>query len=113
MRSPIYNKKLYPFWDKVGEDGKKNQQMIVKLKSWKVRTNIYKKRKGQQSVKVYLDLTMRRLYLKKLAIEKTNNCEHVAFVIANINCRLTNGLVKYFSSEEELDNILSSLEEEV
>ena len=44
--------------------------MIVKLKSRKVRTNIYKKRKGQQSVKVYLELTMGRLNLKKLAIEK-------------------------------------------
>ena len=102
---------------RTGEDGKKNQQMIVKLKSWKVRNNIYKKRKGQQPVKVYLDLTVRRLNSKKLAIEKTNNCEHVAFVFTNINCRLTlrltNGLVKYFSSEEELDNILSSLEEEV
>ena len=74
-----------------GEDGKKNQQMIVKLKSWKVRTNIYKKRKGQKSVKVYLELTMGRLNLKKLTIEKTHNCEHVAFVFANINCRLTVG----------------------
>ena len=26
---------------RTGEDGKKNQQMIVKLKSWKVQTNIY------------------------------------------------------------------------
>ena len=76
---------------RTGEDGKKNQQMIVKLKSRNVRTDIYKKRKGQQSVKVYLDLTMRRLNLKKLAVEKTNNCEHVAFVFANIYCRLTVG----------------------
>ena len=48
---------------KIGNDGKKRQQMIVKLKSWKVRTNIYCKRKYQQSVRVYLDLTTRRLNL--------------------------------------------------
>ena len=44
-----------------------------------------KPRTGEDG-KVYIDLTTRRLNLKKLATVKTNNCELVAFVFANINC---------------------------
>ena len=98
---------------KINSNGTKTHQMIVKFKSWNVRSNVYRQRKTLNSAKVYLDLTKRRLDLKKLAIEKCNDEEQVAFAYANFNCklalRLTNGTVRYFNSEEELNNILSAL----
>jgi hypothetical protein len=60
-----------------------------------------------------VDLTQRRVQLKKKAIEKTKDNHKVDFVFADINnniCLLRkDGKKKFFSSEEELDTILENL----
>ena len=87
--------------------------MIIKFKSWDVRTNVYKGRKSLKENKIFLDLTKRRLDLKNLAIEKVKGNQQVDFVCNDINCnlcmKLTNDEFRYFNSEYELENILSSL----
>ena len=91
----------------------RHQQMIVKFKSWDVRTSVFKGRKSLKDHKLFLDLTRRRYALKNLAIEKAKMYEQVEFVCNDINCslciKLKNDDFKYFNIEEELDLILSSL----
>ena len=103
--------------DRVNVDGgqvnKSPRQMIVKFKSWDVRTSVFKGRKSLKEHKIFLDLTKRRFALKNLAIEKAKRYEQVQFVCNDINCslciKLNNDEFKYFNSEDELDKILSSL----
>ena len=87
--------------------------MIVKFKYWNTREMVYKGRKQLEYNNLFLDLTKRRLDLKKLAIDKVKKIEKVQFVFADINCLLclktSDEKFMYFSSEEELDTILASL----
>ena len=88
------------------------RQMIVKLKSWDIRAQIYKGRKALKDRKIFTDLTRRRFALLKLANGKANGSEVVDFAFSDINCslcaKLKNGEFKYFNSETEFDSILSS-----
>ena len=86
--------------------------MIVRLTSWRARTNIYVNRKKENGTKVkfYVDLTKRRFQLKKTAYERAANNPNVDFVFADVNCnlgiRFKNGEFRFFNSVEELDTIL-------
>ena len=89
--------------------------IIVKFKSFSSRTSVYKKRpkwsqENRSNVRFAVDLTKRRFALKNKAIELVKGIDAVDFVFADINCslclRLTNGEFKYFSTEEDLLNIL-------
>ena len=90
--------------------------MIVRFTSWKSRTHVYQKRKkgnDNTGARFYVDLTKRRVELKKKAIEKIAGNEKVAFAYADINNNicllLEDGKKKVFNSEEELDTILGDL----
>ena len=87
--------------------------MIVKFKDWESRASVYKNRKLLTGNKIFVDLTKRRLSLKKEAMEKVKNLDDaVDFVFSDINCslgvRLNNGDFRFFNSEDELVSILSS-----
>ena len=88
--------------------------MIVRFTSWKARTHVYTKRnKERREVRFYVDLTKRRVDLKKKAIEKTQNNNKVSFVYADVNnnicLMLSDDRKKIFNSEDELDRILASI----
>lgn len=89
------------------------RQMIVKFKSWDTRTAVYKGRKSLKMNKINLDLTKRRLELKKLAMYKAEGHNLVEYALSDVNCsiciKLKSGEFRYFNSEEELDSILYSL----
>ena len=90
----------------------KPRQMLVKFKSWEVRTDVYKKRKDLRSNQIFSDLTKRRLGLKHMAIDRANDMDNVEFVFSDMNCslglKLVSGDFKYFNSEDELTAILSN-----
>ena len=94
-------------------NGKVTKPMIVRLVSWKARTDIYRARKRDSSTRFYMDLTKRRFSLKKFAYEKIKDNGLVDFVFADVNnnigFRLKNGQFKFFNSEEELEKILGEL----
>ena len=95
-----------------GTENTRPRQMIVKFKSWDIRTQLYKGRKSlPNNQKVSLDLTKRRFALKMLAIEKVKNTEKAEYAFSDINCslclKLSSGEYRYFNTEEELDTILS------
>ena len=88
--------------------------MIVRFTSWRSRTHVYIKRnKERREVRFYVDLTKRRVDLKKKAIEKTQNNHKVSFVYADVNnnvcLMLSDDRKKIFNSEDELDRILASI----
>ena len=60
-----------------------------------------------------MDLTKRRLTLKKLADEKVKDNNKVKFAFADVNnnigLRLADNKMKFFNSEVELDKILDDL----
>ena len=94
--------------DKDGKD--LPQLMIVRLSTWNDRTIIYRNRDKKGNVRFFLDLTKRRYELKKKAINRVKDNPEVDFVFTDVNCnlciRLKNGNLKFFNSEEELDNVL-------
>ena len=95
--------------------------IIIKFKSWRYRQNVYrnrprrfengKKKPGENSFSVSLDLTNRRYNLLKFAQGIVKEMDIVSFVCANVNCslaiRFKNGAVKYFNSEYELRSLLN------
>lgn len=88
--------------------------MIVRFTSWKARTHVYTKRnKERREVRFYVDLTKRRVDLKKKAIEKTRDNERVSFVYADVNnnicLMLSDNKKKIFNSEDELDRLLANI----
>ena len=96
----------------IGGD-QKPRQMIVKFKSWDIRTQVYKGRKALNDRKIFIDLTKRRFSLLKKANEKVKDIPNIDFVFSDINCslcaKLNNGDFRYFNSESELDSIISSI----
>ena len=70
-----------------------------------------KKKPGENSFSVSLDLTNRRYNLLKFAQGIVKEMNIVSFVCANVNCslaiRFKNGAVKYFNSEYELRSLLN------
>ena len=92
----------------------KERAMIVRFKSWRARTHVYQNRKKDNAnTRFYVDLTKRRVELKKKAVEKTRENDKVSFAYADINNNicllLRDGKKKFFNSEEELDKILASI----
>ena len=88
--------------------------MIVRFTSWKARTHVYTKRnKDRREVRFYVDLTKRRVDLKKKAIEKTRDNARVQFVYADVNnnicLMLSDSKKKIFNSEDELDRLLATI----
>ena len=95
-----------------GTDNTRPRQMIVRFKSWDIRTKLYKGRKSlANNQKISLDLTKRRFALKMLAIEKAKGNDKIDYVFSDINCslcvKLSSGEYVYFNTEEELVSILS------
>ena len=95
------------------EDGSRKQQIIVKFLTWHHRTLLYRNRKKLSSAKIHLDLTQSKFRLLKKSQEKVKDDNRVDFAFADVNCalcvRLKDGKFKYFSSEEQLDSILSNI----
>ena len=90
--------------------------MIVRFTSWRARTHVYTKRKkgaDNNGTRFYVDLTKRRVDLKKKAIAKTEHNPKVSFAYADVNnnvcLMLKDGSKKFFNSEDELDTILARL----
>ena len=91
------------------------QQVIVRFKLWKSRTEVYRNRKKSKSLRHNVDLTKRRVNLLAKARQSTKHMDGIDYVFADINCRLNvkfnDGKFKVFNSETELANIISSLDE--
>ena len=84
------------------EEGK---QIIVRFKSFKDRTTVFKNRKMVgKGARIRLDLTKRRLAIL-LAVRKLNRAE-LDYAFADINCnlpaKLTDGKFVFFSSVDAL-----------
>ena len=102
---------------KKDRNGKPVQRaIIVRFTSWRARTHVYSKRKkGKENTdaRFYVDLTKRRMDLKKKAMEKTADNPKVSFVYGDLNnnicMMLKDWTKKFFNSEEELDAILQKL----
>ena len=95
--------------------------IIIKFKSRRYRQNVYrnrprrfengKKKPGENSFSVSLDLTKRRYNLLKFAQGIVKEMDNVSFVCADVNCslaiRFKNGIIKHFNSEYELRSLLN------
>ena len=100
--------------------GKEVKSIIVKFRSWKSRLAFYKSRPknyengtrkpGQKKFSVSVDLTKRRYTLLKTAKGLITDNRNVSFAFVDINCSLclkfSNGSIKHFNSESELNNLL-------
>ena len=87
-----------------------DRQMIVKFTSFRSRTAVYRGRKKEGNVRIYIDQTKRRFDLRKMAVDYVKTKPDVDFVFVDVNCslcvRFKNGLFKFFNSEEELINLV-------
>ena len=95
--------------------------IIINFKSWRYRQNVYrnqpmrfengKKKPGENSFSVSLDLTKRRYNLLKFAQGIVKEMDNVSFVCADVNCslaiRFKNGIIKHFNSEYEFRSLLN------
>ena len=95
--------------------------IIINFKSWRYRQNVYrnrprrfengKKKPGENSFSVLLDLTKRRYKLLKLAQAIVKEMDNGSFVYADINCsldiRFKNGTINYCNSEYEFRSLLN------
>ena len=93
----------------------------MKFKSWSARKQFYdarpnnfkdgKKKPGYKSFSVSVELTKRRYLLLGEARELIKNNDDIDFAFADINCslgfRYKNGSFRYFSSENELHNLIN------
>lgn len=99
------------FTDKKGVT---RQQVIVKFKSFKDRTTVYRNRKKLQSqVRIRVDLTKRRLGLLNEAKDQVRaDDDRLDFAFADINCNLAvktkSGKLIFFNSCDELKSKLAS-----
>ena len=96
------------------------KSVIIKFKSWRYRQDVYrnqprrfengKKKPGENSFSVSLDLTRRRYNLLKIAQGIVKEMDNVSFVCADANCSLAicfkNGTIKHFNSEYEFRSLL-------
>ena len=97
-----------------GTSSTRYQQIIVRFTSWRVRTLVYRKRKGARNkVKIKLDLTKRRLNLMKFARRESKEHDKVDFVFADVNCNIylksKRGEYISFQSTDEFEAILQTL----
>ena len=97
------------------------KSVIIKFKSWRYRQDVYrnrprrfengKKKPGENSFSVSLDLTKRRYNLLKIAQGIIKEMDNVSFVCAVANCSLAicfkNGTIKHFNSEYEFRSLLN------
>ena len=95
--------------------------IIIKLKSLRYRQDVYrnrprkfengKKKRGENSFSVSLDLRKRMCNLLKFAQGIEKEMDNVSFVCAGVNCslaiRFKNGTIKYFNSEYEFRSLLN------
>ena len=95
--------------------------MNIKFKSCRYRQDIYrnrprsfengKKKPGENSFSVSLDLTKRRYNLLKIAQGIVKEVDNVSFVCADVNCslaiRFKNGTIKHFNSEYDFRSLLN------
>ena len=100
---------------KVGEDGTVSRQMIVKFTTWRHRTALYRKRKDVgDNIYVSLDITKRRIELKKRALALAKDDTRIDFVFVDVNCnpgmRLKSGKFLFFNSIPDLDKAMSEVE---
>ena len=95
--------------------------IIIKFKSWGYRQNVYrnrprrfengKKKPGQRSFSISLDLIKRRYNLLKFAQKIVKEMDNVSFVCADVNCslaiRFKNDIIKRLNSEYEFRSLLN------
>ena len=98
----------------VDDTGMPTKSIIVKFKSWDVRTNFYKARpKKMKSFSVSLDLTKRRYRLLEYSKAVVNHYAEVDFGFAYINrslaIRLKDGSFHYFNNKKSLKDILKGI----
>ena len=88
---------------RISEQGK--QQIIVRFKSFRERTLVYKNRKKCKKASIFLDLTKKRLALLLWAKETIKNKTGIDFAFADINCnigiRMKSGNFVFFNNEQE------------
>ena len=97
------------------DNGKMQQQVIVKFKTFRDRTVVYRNRKDKKKVgdlKIRLDLTRKRLCVLREAKEFVKSRTDADFVFANINCSLVlkqkkNGKFIFSNSVSNLENKLT------
>ena len=108
------------YTDKIS--GKQVKSIIVKFKSWKARTQLYKarprfrkdgKKKPRQNFSISVDLTKRRYKLLSEAKGIVKDINAINFAFADINCslglRCNDGSFEYFNSEQELHALIDKL----
>ena len=95
--------------------------IIINFKSWRYRQNVYrnqpmrfengKKKPGENSFSVSLDLTKQSYNLLKFTQGIMKEMDNVSFVCADVNCflaiRFKNGTIKHFNSEYEFRSLLN------
>ena len=97
------------------------KSIIIKFKSWRYRQDVYrnrqrrfengKKKPGDNSFSVSLDLIKQRYNLLKIAQGIVKEMDNVSFACADVNCslalRFKNGTIKHFNSEYEFRSLLN------
>ncbi len=73
---------------KTNDNGKKQQAVIVKFRSWEKRVAVYRVRKKLIEKNILLDLTPSRARLFATAQEKVKSYPGVEFMFVDTNCRL-------------------------
>jgi len=99
--------------DRAHRVGKDKRAIIVKFFSFKKRTEVYKARKKENNnVKIYLNLTKARLNLLDGARSMINVNSNIEFVFADINCnpvaKLKNGSFVFFNNLDRIKSILAA-----
>ena len=96
--------------------------IIIKFSSWRYRQNVYrnrprrlengKKKPGETSFSVSLDLTKRRYNLYKFSQVIVKEMDNVSFLCPDVNCylaiRLKNGIIKHFNREYKFRSLLNN-----
>ena len=92
-------------------DNVESQSVILRLSTFRHRTQIFLAHKLMKDVSIKLDLTKYRYSTLREAREHVDKIAGVKFVFVDINCRLKvrliNGKVFSFESMDELDKILN------
>ena len=97
--------------DRAHRVGKERKTMIVKFFSFGKRTSVYKARKtAKNNVKIYLDLTKKRLDLLDEASHCITENSNVDYVFADINCNL---VAKLKSKEYKFFDNISSFKNKI
>ena len=87
--------------------------VIVRFTSWRSRTDVYKKRKKDGNIRIYPDLTKRRVKLRKDAETLVENNENISYVFADVNnnigVKLKTGKLAFFNSTAELAKVINDV----